>query len=538
MVLVSMHQPRPMRLLTLALAALLAWSATAQWSTDPASPLVVCNAANNQLYPRAVADADSGFYVVWSDLRANGSLAEIYGQHFDSEGNALWGPNGQLLASQPGRSLNEPAVERLHDGSLVVAYVNSANVGAGDTLTAIRVAPDGTPIWPTPVTVLSGSGPYAKPKCIRSGAGLIIGADRFSTGGVQLQRILPDGSPTGPIAGVPAGSGSGGSTLLPDGVGGGYLTMALGNGAGAPLRTSRVDSTLTVQLANMDLTDANGLFYGFATTTGAGSALTAVWEYSGELKMIRIDTTGTTLWSPSVLPVCAHPAIQTNHAALVHDGALYVSWRDNRTDSLGLFMQRFDLGTGAPQWNPTGVPAIIEGVYIPTSRLVASDSGAVIGIMDMSGPSGYSAMRMRADGTRAWDEAVSFATNNGPFYAERTELSDGNGGVVSFWRSFVGDLYGARIYRNGKLYNDVGIREAAAGSATVAAYPNPAQDAITFDLPASARIVAVELFDASGRRIGIAHTQRTLDIHALNPGLYTARLLTSEGVRTSRFIKQ
>jgi hypothetical protein len=500
--------------------------------------MVVCNAANIQYYPRAVADADSGFYVVWSDLRANGSQAEIYGQHFDSEGNALWGPNGQLLASQAGRSLNEPAVERLNDGSLVVAYVNSANVGAGDTLTAIRVAADGTLLWPAPINVLSGTGPYAKPKCIRSGAGLIIGADRFNTGGVQLQRILPDGSSTGPTNGVPAGSGSGGSTLIPDGVGGGYLTMAQGNGAGAPLRTSRVDSMLTVQLANMDLTDASGLFYGFATTTDAGSSLTAVWEYSGELKMIRIDTTGATQWSPSVRPVCAHPAIQTNHAALVHDGALYVSWRDNRTDSMGLYMQRFDLASGAPEWNPTGVPVIIEGVYIPTSRLVASDSGAVIGIMDMSGPSGYSAMRMRADGTTAWDEPVSFATNNGPFYAERTELSDGNGGAVSFWRSFNGDLYGARIYRNGKLYNDVGLREAAAGIATIAAYPNPAQEAITFDLPASARILAVELFDASGRRIGIAHTQRTLDIRALNPGLYTARLLTSEGVRTSRFIKQ
>ncbi len=500
--------------------------------------MVVCNAANVQYHPRAVADADSGFYVVWSDLRANGSLAEIYGQHFDSEGNALWGPNGQLLASRAGRSLNEPAVERLNDGSLVVAYMNSASIGAGDTLTAIRVAADGTLLWPAPITVLSGTGPYDKPKCIRSGAGLIIGADRFNTGGVQLQRILPDGSFTGPTTGVPAGSGSGESTLVPDGAGGGYLTMALGNGAGAPLRTSRMDSTLTVQLANMDLTDANGLYYGFATTSDAGSSLTAVWEYSGELKMTRIDTTGATLWSPSVRPVCAHPAIQTNHAALVHDGALYVSWRDNRTDSLGLFMQRFNLASGAPQWNPTGVPIIIEGVYMPTSRLVASDSGAVIGIMDMSGPSRYSAMRMRADGTKAWDEAVSFATSYGPFYGERTELSDGNGGAVSFWRSFSGDLYGARIYRNGKLYNDVGIREAE-GSRMIRVFPNPANDVLRFDLPSQQRILSVECLDAAGRRSALTvGANSTADAAALNSGAYALRIITAEGIFTARFIKQ
>lgn len=528
-----------MRLLTPSLAALLTLSATAQWSTDPASPMVVCNAANDQAFPRAVADADSGFYVVWSDLRANGSLAEIYGQHFDSEGNGLWAPNGQLLASRPGKSLNEPAVATLADGSLIVAYTIATNwAGAGDTLSAIRVAADGTSIWPTPITLLSGSGPYARPTLLHSGDALIAGAFRPSSGGLRLQRFRADGSITAPAAGAQLGNSYGPYTLEADGVGGCYHTMRLGNGAGAPLRAWRVDSTFTELWTPVTLSDANGLYYSYATTTGPDASLTAVWEYSGVLKMNRIDSTGVSQWSPAVLPVCTNPALQTNHNTLVHDGALYVCWRDNRTDSMGLYMQRFDLASGAPQWNTTGVPTIIENFYIPTSRLVASDSGAVIGIMDMSGPSGYSAMRMRADGTRAWDEAVSFATNNGPFYAERTELSDGSGGVVSFWRSSGGDLYGARIYRNGKLYNDVGIREAAAGSTTLAAYPNPAQETITFDLPASTRILAVELFDASGRYIGIAHTQRTLDIQMLNPGLYTARLSTSEGVRTSRFIKQ
>jgi len=504
--------------------------------------MVVCNAANNQALPSAVADANSGFYVVWSDLRGNGSKAEIYGQHFDSEGNALWTPNGQLLLSHPGRSLNQNAVLRLDDGSFLVAYTNALNTSSSaDTLNAMRFAADGTAMWASPSVLMTGSGVYQSPRLMRSGAGAIAGVYcdfcQFN-GGFLLQRVLPDGAIIGPQTGVLIGGSNGPFTLEPDGVGGSYFTTRQGNGSGAPLRAWRVDSTLTTVWSALDLADANGLSYNYGTTTAPDGSLTAVWEYNGELKMNRIDTTGANLWSPTILPACTHAAIQTSHAALIHDGALFVSWRDGRTDSLGLFMQRYDLGTGAPEWNPTGNPAIIENVYIPTSRLVASDSGAVIGIMDMSGPHGYCAMRMRADGSKAWDEAVSFATNYGPFYGERTELSDGNGGAVSFWRNNNGDLYGARIYRNGKLYNDVGITEATRPTMAIAAYPNPSQEAITFDLPANERILAVELFDASGRSIGMANTQRTLDIQALTPGLYTARLITSAGLRTSRFIKQ
>ena len=89
------------RLGSVMIAILIHAGTFAQWSTDPAAPMPVCNAANAQRNLIAIADADSGYYAVWSDLRNNVDRAQLYGQHFDSEGNALWAAYGELLLSNP-----------------------------------------------------------------------------------------------------------------------------------------------------------------------------------------------------------------------------------------------------------------------------------------------------------------------------------------------------------------------------------------------------------------------------------------------------
>jgi hypothetical protein len=221
---------------------------------------------------------------------------------------------------------------------------------------------------------------------------------------------------------------------------------------------------------------------------------------------------------------------------LVHDGALYVSWMDNQADSIGLYVQRFDLATGEPQWISSGVPAILESVYLPTSRLVPSDSGAVIAIMDMSGPSKYAAMRIRADGTLAWSDVASFATSFGPSNGERVELPDSNGGAVSFWRGPDENLYGARLFRTGKLYNDVGIRETV-NSRSITAFPNPAQDLVRFGLPDDEPFISVELIDMLGRTTTVEGDGRSISIAAFSNGTYTARIRTHGTVFTARIIK-
>jgi hypothetical protein len=527
---------------TLTCALLISLSGASQWSTDASTPMVVCNAANTQRNLIAIADADSGYYVLWSDQRNDADRSKLFGQHFDGEGNALWNANGKLIWDQPGRSVNELSALLMPDGSLVVAFLTGSTIYQGDTTRAMRFNTDGEPLWSQPA-VLTNNNTYQRPRLVASGncAYLMVYCYNCNGGfgGYRAQRFDMNGTIQFDLPGTLVGAGgSGAFEVHPDGAGGILTVVRDGNGAGTPLRAFRYDSLgVAVWAGGVTLSDAAGLQYGFSSSMDDQGALTAVWEVGGsDLRMNRIDTVGEPLWTPAVQVACDQPNSQVNMDELVHDGALYVSWMDSQSDSLGLYVQRFDLATGDPEWISSGVPAILESVYLPTSRLVPSDSGAVIAIMDMSGPSKYAAMRVRADGTLAWMEVASFATSNGPSDGQRVELPDGNGGAVSFWRSPDDNLYGARIYRTGKRYNDVGIGEPAS-SRSISAFPNPAQDHVRFGLPDDEPFISVELIDMLGRTTTVEGDGRSISIAAFSNGTYTARIITAEGTFTARFIK-
>ncbi|MBK9288342.1 MAG: hypothetical protein IPN38_11840 [Flavobacteriales bacterium] len=83
------------------------------------------------------------------------------------------------------------------------------------------------------------------------------------------------------------------------------FSIRCGNGAGTCLKAQRFDSLGTaVWPGYVDLADAEGLNYGFATSMDDTGTQTAVWEVNGDLRMRRIDTLSTSLWSPSVLAAC------------------------------------------------------------------------------------------------------------------------------------------------------------------------------------------------------------------------------------------
>ena len=516
----------------------------AQWSTDPANPMVVSSAPNAQRFMRAIADADSGYYVFWSDLRADPAKGELYGQHFDDDGNALWTANGQLLVSHPTRSINEMAPLLMPDGSVMVCYASSTNIYTGDTVRAMRFDADANMLWTEPAVLLT-AGNFMFPQVIPSGTcAYLLAYCECGAGSYRIQRVRMDGTVQFPMPGIEVGSGYWGPfTIRPDGAGGMIHTFRCGNGAGTCLKAERLDSLgATVWPGYISVADVDGLNYAFCTAAEEGGGQVDVWEVNGDLRMDRIDTLGDPIWSPAVLPTCDLPSYgQASPAALVMNDELFVAWGDNRPPAANqdLYLQKFDLSTGAELWTADGVPVIQQPSYIPTARLVASDSGAVIGIMDCN--SSYAAMRVRADGSLAWPGAVSFATANTPFYDDRTELPDGSGGVVAFWESSLGDVYGARIYRNGVLYDDVGIGEQA-NTPGFEMYPNPARDHIGLRTNDGATITSVHVMAPDGRimftldKVNAASCSIPVQQWAL--GTYLVRVATGKGIHVERVVKE
>lgn len=518
---------------------------TAQWSTDPAAPMIVSNAANDQRYMRAIADADSGYYVFWSDLRSNANKADLYGQHFDSEGNALWTANGELLMTNAVKSINQMAALLMPDGSVIVAYITGATNICGDTLRAMRFDESANTLWAEPAVLLTGQD-YRNVQVVASDSCAYVVAYCNSCGvggyGCKMQRVRMDGSVLFALPGQTTNSSYHGTyTVHPDGVGGILFNIRCANGAGTCLKAQRFDSLGTAVWPNyIDLADASGLQHAFSTTVDSTGAMIAAWEVgAADVRMARIDTLGNALWSPAVLPACDLAVhVQQDPVAMAAGNELFVAWEDNRPPAANsdLYIQKYDLATGAELWAADGVPAIQINTFIPTTGMVLSDSGGVVVTFD-GNLDGYSAMRLRDDGTQAWPEPVTFcASSFNPFYEQRVHLPDGNGGVVAFWQSFLGDLYGARIYRSGKLYNDVGIAEANTLN-VVRAYPNPAADAVHVDLPSAERIVQLEVINAQGHLVPAAFTGRTVDLRGIAQGSYVARIHTGNNIFIARIIK-
>lgn len=86
------------------------------WSTGG---VTVAALLNNQWKPAMAPDDSGGVYIAWEDNRSGNY--DIYTQHFDRNGNPLWGVNGLVVCNdasdQGGGSVQRPRWKRTSSGS-------------------------------------------------------------------------------------------------------------------------------------------------------------------------------------------------------------------------------------------------------------------------------------------------------------------------------------------------------------------------------------------------------------------------------------
>jgi hypothetical protein len=539
-----------MRSSTLALFYFIATAMTAQWSTDPANPLVICNAANGQAKVQAFSDGSTGWYALWLDDRLDGTTTAVYGQHMDEAGQATWTPNGKALVSFSGGDIPEFACAPLGDGNLLVAYIrHTVAGGAQDTLSAMAFDANGDPAWNTS-TVITYAGTIlgvGNITAITTPGGAYIGwYDTYFGGsnGVNVTRITNDGALPWGVDGYAVPNASYGPFEIHGDYADGLIVQwRTGNGSGAHLFAMRVDTSgVNVWPANVQTSaGSGGLNYGFGSTLdGAGAQLTAFVDMPHLIVMARLDTTGALTFSPSPVPVCTFSSDQDSPSLVVNDGYTFVAWTDNRPPASyrDLYLQKFD-ANGVAQWTADGVPAIQTNTYIPTSGLVPSTDGAVIATMD-GNLFGFCAMRVLTDGTQDWPSPTAFCTPSfNPCYADQVKLADGAGGVVAFWSNQT-DVYAARIYENGELGDHIGFDESPTTDGTLRLSPSPTTGSFSVTLLDRSRVLSIRAIDVEGRSVLLPSTRNSdrlqLDGSALANGVYTLELVTDAGVSIGRFI--
>ncbi|MCB0790664.1 MAG: T9SS type A sorting domain-containing protein [Flavobacteriales bacterium] len=524
--------------------------ALGQWSSDPAAPLALCDAAAEQRYIHSVEDGAGGWFVFWLDKRDGDGYRAIYGQHLDADGYAQWPANGLLFVQQPGSNINDMDVETLNSGDLLLLYGRGSG-GNMDTLETMRFDPDGMPVWTAPTLIAIDSSPvlgFNDFAMQASGTGALITYRATVSGGSEItrvDRVNADGSLAIGLNGQSVNtSGYGPLDMVSDGNDGAIIVWRNGNGAGTHMGAYRIDAQCTpLWTAVVDpVAGSSGLGWEYrATSDGQGGLAIAFVQAGGGngITFTRIDGDGNTAITPAFKTVGDFASGQDLPRILLHDGYFFVGWEDNRPPAANsdLYMQKLDID-GDPQWDPAGVLAVHVPTYIPSTGIAPTDSGGVI-VVQLGSSGGFVAQRVRSDGTSAWPAPVTLANSSiAPFYAEYQVRPHMDGGAVAFWyNNSSQDLFATHVNFNGVGGVTSGITEDDPDPALFSVGPNPTNGRITVRTRKRSIGGSIALHDRTGGLVWkrpIADEVTELDTRSLAAGIYLIRVTGPSGANSAR----
>lgn len=534
----------------------------AQWSTDPASPGVVCDFSGIQSDPQAFADGDGGVYVFWLDHRNGTSqdARDIYGQRYDTDGYALWEEDGRLIMSHPNK-INWFNISRFENNEMILGWVSHLGGDAADSLKIQKLDEDGAMLWSDDLTVShTGFEPNAilylsGYNIVHDDAGYCVGIDVIHYGGSTrnwLTRFTSDGILTGPYDGEPEGGSYGSSGLKPafDAGNSVYLYYSSGNGSGAPLYCLKLSITGDTLWGPVNvLSGTSGLNYQFSGFSDS-NGMTFVWQGNGDggtgtnLYARRLNADGTFDWGGSTATICAADGEQSKFHCRKNGDNYYITWADGRPGvspgNYDIYAQKFDIN-GDVQWAENGIEVISLNTYIPYPEFDFSENNSMI-ICHQSSSVGFVAQKVLDDGTVAWDEDGNLICikNFSPFYEEHVEVQTGDKTIAVWAKTQSGggsnDIFITRVDDN----ETTGLVEME--SRQLQLFPNPASDELTIMLPEGIDDFLVSVFDSFGREVFKQKYSSTtsekigISVSDLQTGQYVVRVLSDAHVYSQTFI--
>ncbi|MFM9984825.1 MAG: T9SS type A sorting domain-containing protein [Flavobacteriales bacterium] len=437
-------------------------TAHAQWTYDPQNPKLVSDQTCVQSLVQQVSDGNGGSFVFWLDSRSgcNGNtFNDIFGQHYDSDGNELWEAAGREILSYQSSILSFAVLRpSSQEGILIGAHSKDIPV-ATDSLRFQKLNDDGVQLWANDLLVAKADG------CVGN---YFLGFENFSfqqdefgytvnftptycggSDGCRLSHFTTDGLLTGLFDGEPEGNqyyiGSRGIDRTYDGTGDTYLYYTGGNGAGAHAFVMRVTAAGDSAWAPIDVLEGtNGLNYKYAVMSDP-DGVTIAYESTGEqgyvdIFMRRLNPDGSWAWNGDIIEVCTADGHQSNFYWTQDEDFIYIDWSDSRPGVVGnaaVYAQKVNKTTGEVQWQADGVEVFDQPTYITHAKCVLRDDGKLL-VLNQSGLNGFNAQLLNENGETEWDAIVSLSDVGLPFYADYQMLNS-NGNIIVAWaKSFSG----------------------------------------------------------------------------------------------------
>lgn len=546
---------RPLLALSATLLLLTPAAAHAQWVTARSTDNIVCNAALNQNRPATVSDGAGGFVSVWVDQRSN-ARDDIYAQSLDANGFARWTTNGVLVDAAVGTLADMQACPD-DSGGVIVSWVRVNGI-ATDRVYAQRIDANGQRRWGVGgMRVSTSERVQSLPRISRDeqGGAIVVWANWLASNAANVygQRLDRDGnrlwSATGDSLVARGEVRSLTATRRPGGgvfIGYWYTFGPLGMVAVDNARTRVMSDTITTAAAQFS---PPGLF---SATAGNGAYLMMAGGYNMNIRWFGANGDR---WASSrrvVGPVWAAEQVQLVGGG--PDGSALLAWRDGRPGAGGgIFAQKIRQD-GTDLWGA-------NGKFI-TANMTLNGGGHAIAADDING---------------AWivwsqnvDRVAQHVTSGGDFWLPPAGVvfSDANSSNFTYNSAAIvpgvqstaivvwattqnpgtyNDMHAKRIFGDGSL-TTTGVEDGFAPGAglALAAGPSPARTNVTLRFALTrAGHATLELFGLQGERVATIADEalsagshaRTFDTSRLAPGVYHARLTTSEGVANAKFVR-
>ncbi len=467
------------RCLFLALPVLSA-PAFAQWPTDPAANLAVCNTTGDQAVPKVAAGGDGSTWAAWFDNRG-GSYA-VYAQQLDPQGNEVFAHNGLLISANPqSTSLVDWSICSDGVGGCVLAFTDTRAGGDLDVY-AYRIDGAGNFLWGANGVALSNNADYeSNPNValLSDGSFAVTWGRQPSPGpgAIHVQKLDAGGTPQFAGDGLqivgPGTEKPGFSVLTASDAGGwivGYVRDIATFASPRHVRAQKFDSTgnaLWNAGAPVAIYDAAAIpiaHQPIVKSDGAGGGVFAWHSAAGSFNCYiqRVDAAGTEVFAHNGVQVSTEagtlkldPSI-----AVMPSGDVVVAFnkRNGAQSMWATCVQRID-GSGARLLTNDGIELLpLNGIPKQFERCSAVGNDAVILTCEQTNypAQGVRVLGFRVDPTGAsvWPGSPVVVSSVLSTKDKIPVVADATGVVRAVWddgRNDSGDIYAQNVNPDGSL---------------------------------------------------------------------------------------
>ena len=295
------------------------------WTADG---VAICTASSFQHAPEIISDEMGGATISWYDLRSSPTMYDIYAQRVDSNGAALWTGNGVLICNAADNQVYPQLISDSASGAIITWQ--DYRSGSGYDIYARRVNSSGSVLWTANgVPICTASEWQTYPELVSDGSGGAIitwydNRNGNTNADIYALRVDSNGAAqSGWTAnGVPICTASlhqQNPQLIPDGAGGAIITWQDSRSGSSDIYAQRVNSGGAVQWTDNGsvVCTASGAQYNpQLISDGSAGAIITWYDYrsgSSDIYAQRVDANGNLITTPTSPKASSQTRLASSH---------------------------------------------------------------------------------------------------------------------------------------------------------------------------------------------------------------------------------